>query len=309
MDAAGGTEAPEASLPEGLQALLLRRIEALAPEARRVLEAASVVGEAFAVAAVAAGSRAPSRMWRRCVTGWRRNGTSSATLGGRSGRMAPAVGPIAFSIRSTARCCMSAWAPCGASSSTDALGHGWRAAMAPRRARSPPSSPCTSSALARSAGRALWQQTGEMARDAYPEALTALRKGLTLLATLPESPTRMQDELTLLLSLGELLIAAKGLAAPDVGDVYVYVQAQRLCHRLGEAPQPFQVLKASVYFISTRPSCPPQAPGQELTDLAHRQHEAGPVLTGRATMGTVALFHYWRLRGCPGPPGVLLLVQ
>jgi hypothetical protein len=42
-----------ASLPEGLRALLLRRVEAL-PPARRVLEAASVVGEAFAVAAVAA---------------------------------------------------------------------------------------------------------------------------------------------------------------------------------------------------------------------------------------------------------------
>src|SRR5262249_8000220 len=33
------------SLPEGLAALLRRRIEALPPEARRVLEAASVVGE------------------------------------------------------------------------------------------------------------------------------------------------------------------------------------------------------------------------------------------------------------------------
>ena len=44
-----------ASLPEGLRQLLLRRIEALPPEARQVLEAASVVGEAFAVAAVAAG--------------------------------------------------------------------------------------------------------------------------------------------------------------------------------------------------------------------------------------------------------------
>ena len=48
-----------ASLPEGLRQLLLRRIEALAPEARRVLEAASVVGEAFAVAAVAAGAPVP----------------------------------------------------------------------------------------------------------------------------------------------------------------------------------------------------------------------------------------------------------
>jgi predicted ATPase len=54
-----GAEAPEASLPVGLRGLLLRRIEALPPATRRVLEAASVVGEAFAVAAVAAGVQAP----------------------------------------------------------------------------------------------------------------------------------------------------------------------------------------------------------------------------------------------------------
>ena len=48
-------EAEKASVPEGLRQLLLRRLEALRPEARRVLEAASVVGEVFTVAAVAAG--------------------------------------------------------------------------------------------------------------------------------------------------------------------------------------------------------------------------------------------------------------
>jgi predicted ATPase len=47
------------SLPEGLRQFLVRRIEALRPEERQVLEAASVVGEAFAVAAVAAGVQCP----------------------------------------------------------------------------------------------------------------------------------------------------------------------------------------------------------------------------------------------------------
>jgi predicted ATPase len=52
-------EAQGTSLPVGLRAVLLRRIEALPPEARRVLEAASVVGEEFAVAAVAAAAQGP----------------------------------------------------------------------------------------------------------------------------------------------------------------------------------------------------------------------------------------------------------
>ena len=54
-----GSEAQVASLPEGLRQLLLRRLQALPPAVGRVLEAASVVGKAFTVAAVAAGSQAP----------------------------------------------------------------------------------------------------------------------------------------------------------------------------------------------------------------------------------------------------------
>jgi predicted ATPase len=52
-----GAEALITSLPSELRHFLMRRIEDLRPEARWVLEAASVVGEAFAVAAVAAGAQ------------------------------------------------------------------------------------------------------------------------------------------------------------------------------------------------------------------------------------------------------------
>src|SRR5262247_1074268 len=54
-----GSEAQIASLPEGVRQLLLRRLQELPPEVCRVLEAASVVGKAFAVAAVAAGLQVP----------------------------------------------------------------------------------------------------------------------------------------------------------------------------------------------------------------------------------------------------------
>jgi len=47
-------EAKVASLPEELRQFLVRRIEGLAPEVRRVLEAASVMGEELVAAAVAA---------------------------------------------------------------------------------------------------------------------------------------------------------------------------------------------------------------------------------------------------------------
>src|SRR5262249_34014903 len=53
-----GSEAQVASLLEGVRQLLLRRIQELPPAVCRVLEVASVVGTAFPVAAVAAGSQA-----------------------------------------------------------------------------------------------------------------------------------------------------------------------------------------------------------------------------------------------------------
>ena len=54
-----GEEARVAGLPEEVRQLLLRRLDALPTATRRVLDAASVVGQEFAVAAVAAGTQSP----------------------------------------------------------------------------------------------------------------------------------------------------------------------------------------------------------------------------------------------------------
>jgi predicted ATPase len=62
------------------------------------------------------------------------------------------------------------------------------------------------------------QQAGDNAarRHAHHEAIAVLTRGLALLATLPESPTRTQHEITLLLILGQRLMVAKGYAARGV---------------------------------------------------------------------------------------------
>src|SRR5215475_13937391 len=139
-----GTEAPVQSLPAGLQALLLRRIEALAPEARRVLETASVVGEEFAVAAVAAGAQGTvEAVEAQCeavaaqrhflddigVAVW-----PDGTRGGRG---------IGFSMRCINRCCTSRWGRRGGCSCTSALARGWRQGMGRVRGRSRPCLPST----------------------------------------------------------------------------------------------------------------------------------------------------------------------
>ena len=73
-----------------------------------------------------------------------------------------------------------------------------------------------------------------LGRYAYPEAVSHLTQGLALLAQLPETPARAQQELDLQLALGSALIATKGSAAPEVGQTYA--RARALCAQVGETP-------------------------------------------------------------------------
>ncbi len=86
------------------------------------------------------------------------------------------------------------------------------------------------------------QQAGvnAMHRSAYREAITASRRGLELLAALPDTNERALQELRLLITLGVPLIATEGYAAQEVGSVYV--RARTLCDRLGTTPELSQAL-------------------------------------------------------------------
>ncbi len=55
-----------------------------------------------------------------------------------------------------------------------------------------------------------------MQRSANAEAVSHLTTALELLKTLPETPERTQQELTLQIALGAPLMATKGFAAPEV---------------------------------------------------------------------------------------------
>jgi len=284
-----GTEAPVQSLPAGLQALLLRRIEALAPEARRVLETASVVGEEFAVAAVAAGAQGTvEAVEAQCkavaaqrhflddigVAVW-----PDGTRGGRYRFQHALYQQVLYEQVGTGRR-MQLHQRIGARLEA---GYGARAGeiAAPLAVHFERGGEIQ---------RAVhyWQQTGDNAgrRHAYPEALVALRKGLALLATLPESPERVQRELTLQLSLGELLIVAKGAPAPEVGEVYG--RAHHLCHQLGETPQQFQTLQGLQRFHLVQAQLhTADELAQQLIHLAHRQGEAGRVQEAQAALAGV----------------------
>ena len=69
-----------------------------------------------------------------------------------------------------------------------------------------------------------------IARSAMAEAEALLRPGLALIAGLPDNDWREEQELDLLITLGQALIATHGWGAPEIGEAYA--RARELCDRL-----------------------------------------------------------------------------
>jgi predicted ATPase len=87
-------------------------------------------------------------------------------------------------------------------------------------------------------------------RHAHHEVIVLVTKGLALLATLPETPARAQQELDFQLALGPALMAIKGPAAPEVDQTYA--RARALCAQVGETPQLFPTLRGLWRFYLNR---------------------------------------------------------
>jgi predicted ATPase len=97
-----------------------------------------------------------------------------------------------------------------------------------------------------------WQQAGQRAvqHSAYAEAVSHYTKGLEVLATLQETPERMQRELDLQSRLGSALMVTKGWGAPEVHRTYD--RARALCQHLGDNPQLVPVLRGLHLFYRSR---------------------------------------------------------
>jgi len=89
----------------------------------------------------------------------------------------------------------------------------------------------------------LWQRAGERAiqASAYLEASGHLQRALALLAELPETAERIQQEISLQLSLGMALAATRTFSTPEAG--HAFQRAWELCGRVGQTPQVFTSLR------------------------------------------------------------------
>jgi predicted ATPase/DNA-binding winged helix-turn-helix (wHTH) protein len=287
-----GVEPTVVGLSEEVRQLITRRLDALPLAARRVLEVASVVGQKFAVAAVAAGAQSPvADVEAVCdelaaqsgfITD---NGLTVWPDGTRGGsyrfRHVLYQEVLYEGLGLTRR--MQFHRRIGAR-----LEAGYGA-----HAREVATQLAVHFERGGETAQAIhyMQQAGEHAarRNAPYEAVVIFTKGLELLATLPESPERDQYEIALQLALAEGLIPIKGRVSPEVHAAYT--RAYVLCQQVGETPQIFRALWGLVQFHGVRAQLRTAGElSQQLYDLASLQPDTAFMLEGHLAMGRTALY-------------------
>ena len=131
-------------------------------------------------------------------------------------------------------------------------------------------------------------------RAAYREAITLSRRGLELLATVPDGEERARHEVRLHVTLGIPLIATEGYASPEVGRVYG--KAHELCARIGAVPELSQVLWGLWTFRILRAELPTALGiAEELVRLGEGVVYPGVAMRGQWTM-EITYTHEGRFR-------------
>ncbi|HZU35480.1 MAG TPA: protein kinase, partial [Gemmataceae bacterium] len=116
---------------------------------------------------------------------------------------------------------------------------------------------------------------------ANQEAVALARRGLGLLATLPDGPERARQELALQITLGPPLIATKGWPGPEVERTYK--RAHELCQQVGETAQLFSALWGLWYCELDKRKA--QDLAEQLLTLAERAQDPGLLLEARHALG------------------------
>jgi predicted ATPase len=128
---------------------------------------------------------------------------------------------------------------------------------------------------------------------ANQEAVVLARRGVELLASLPDTPERARTELALQITLGPALFATKDWTAPDVETAYT--RAHVLCRELGESPDLFPALWGLFLFHIARGEIQTGLNlGGQLLGLAQRAQDPALLLQAHHALGpTYTLVGDW----------------
>jgi predicted ATPase/class 3 adenylate cyclase len=133
---------------------------------------------------------------------------------------------------------------------------------------------------------AYWQKAGQRAveRSAHAEAISHLTRGLEVLTTLPDTRRRARQELGLQNTLGPVLMAIRGWAAPEVEAIYA--RARALCQQVGETPQLFPALMGiGTFYMASGKLQTARELREQLLSLAQRQQEPVLLLHAHLALG------------------------
>ena len=149
---------------------------------------------------------------------------------------------------------------------------------------------CVEAGLAEKAV-AYWLKAGQqaLARSAMTEAVAQLRKGLDVLAGLPDGPWRRQQELDLQIALGSALTATKGWSAADVDETLA--RARALAEQL-DRPEylvPLIVGQWAFHFVRAEHRLA-LALGEQLEQIGEARNDAAAQLLGRFTHGATRFY-------------------
>jgi tetratricopeptide (TPR) repeat protein len=135
-----------------------------------------------------------------------------------------------------------------------------------------------------------WQQAGRHAvdRSAHAEAITHFTQGLALLRTLPMTPARARQELTLQCNLA-VQLATRGAATHEVE--HAYARALELCQQVGNSQELFLVLYGLSRLYKKRGQLRRARDlGEQILVLAQDQNDAALLLRGHYALGDALLW-------------------
>ncbi|QRK06366.1 protein kinase [Archangium violaceum] len=131
-----------------------------------------------------------------------------------------------------------------------------------------------------------WTRAGELAlhRSAFEESGGHLEQALQLLGRLPETPRRAEEELRLLVLLGQALSAARNYSAPEVKRIYARVT--RIFHDVRNTPILVAASRGLFNQNMMRLNFPlALALAEQIVSLGERVHEPQLLVVGRLMAG------------------------
>ncbi|HEX8697905.1 MAG TPA: AAA family ATPase [Myxococcaceae bacterium] len=136
----------------------------------------------------------------------------------------------------------------------------------------------------------LWAQAGELAlqRSAFEESIAHLQQALGLFKRLPRAARRLEEELRLLVLLGQALVAARSYAAPEVEQLYTRIV--ELFQDVSDIP----ILISACRSLFTKNLMRLNFPlalklSEQIVALGQRIHEPQLLVVGRLMGGTSRL--------------------